>query len=121
MRWTEDDLRRAMRRTEPGVLFAARVMALLDEEPAAPAVPWYLAARPWWRAAVAVVCLLVLSVGVLRFEQERRQRRQAEAARDQLMMALQLTAGKLKMTRARIVNLSYEQRPESDGREGRVE
>ncbi len=116
MSFTEDDLRNALQRREPRDGFAGRVLARLDDPPPAPGAPWY-----WWRAAVAALCILVLAVGALRYEHVRRQRLQAEAARDQLMLALQLTAGKLKSARARIVNLSYESRPDNPGQERSVE
>ena len=116
MSFTEDDLRNALQRKQPRDGFAGRVLARIDEPPPAPRAPWY-----WWRAAIAVVCMLVLAVGALRYEQVRRERLQAEAARDQLMLALQLTAGKLKSARARIVNLSYENRPDNPGQERNVE
>ncbi len=123
MKPMEDDLRRALRRKEPPEGFARRVMERLGEAPARPGVPWVLAARgSWWRAAAAAVCVVVLTVGgALRYEHDRRDRLAAEAARDQLLTALRLTAGKLKMTRARIVSMSYEESPQGARREGGVE
>jgi hypothetical protein len=116
MSFSEDDLRNALQRKQPRDGFAARVLARLDEAPPAPRVPWYA-----WRAALALLCLLVFAAAAWRYQQIRRERLQAEAARDQLMLALELTAGKLKSARARIVHLSYENRPANSGPERNVE
>ena len=107
----DDELREALRRRSPSEGFADRVMERVGREgsvaemPKAPPRP----ANPWWRMmAIAASILLLLSVGMSRYEKQRRERERAEAAKDQLFAALRLTAGKLQTARARIVNIGYE-------------
>ena len=67
----DDELKIAFRRQEPSPDFAARVLARLDEAPAAPARPglWQrlsgMFAMPAWRfAAVTAVAVLLVLVGI---------------------------------------------------------
>jgi hypothetical protein len=108
----EAKLKRALARTEPSEGFAERVMARVAQAAAQP----QSARRRWplydwlpvlaWRHALAgaLVCLLLLTAGVayrehslrIRAEQERRQ---AEQARAQLMLALEITGAQLSRAR----------------------
>ncbi len=123
MSWTEDDLRRALERRDAPEGFAARVMARLGEPERVEApVHVGLFARPWWRmATVAASLAVLLTGGLMQYEHQRRERMEAEAARDQLLTALQLTAGKLKLTRARIVGLGERRDGGERPAEGRSE
>ena len=117
MSWMDDELREALRRRSPSEGFADRVMERIERGGAVAEVPPRFARRPaaysWWRmTAIAASVLLLLGVATMRYEKQRREREQAELAKDQLFTALRLTAGKLKMARARIVNIGYEHETE---------
>ncbi len=113
MSWMDDELREALRRRSPSEGFADRVMERIERGGAVAEVPRRFARRPsaysWWRmTAIAATILLLLGMATMRYEKQRREREQAELAKDQLFTALRLTAGKLQMARARIVNIGYE-------------
>lgn len=86
----EDQLRRALERKEPSEDFAARVVAQAAKtrRPA----PWFT--RPPWAVAAIAASLMV---GAVDFELDRRERtrQQGEAARAQLIQAMQITSTQL--------------------------
>jgi type VI protein secretion system component VasK len=120
MHFSEDDLREALKRKDPGEGFTQRLMArvnqskadaeqqLADKSRAVP--PWWIR-RPAW--AFAVVALLLLGftwtgyeyaeyrhAQIARKQQQqleeaRRQQEQAEHARDQAILALRIARSKL--------------------------
>jgi hypothetical protein len=119
MHFSEDDLRKALKRKDPGEGFTQRVMARVNqakgESTAQPAtkkvngkfLAWWLL-RPAW--AVAVVAILLLAFGIggyqyseyrhaeeMRVARARQQRLQQEAerARDQAILALEIARAKL--------------------------
>ncbi len=114
----DEELREALGRRSPAEGFADRVMERVRREGSVAEIRGP-AARPvhsWWRAAAIAATILVLfGVGTMRYEKQRRERERAEAAKDQLFTALRLTAGKLQMARARIVNIGYEHDAEGAG------
>ncbi|MBZ5611978.1 MAG: hypothetical protein LAP38_27265 [Acidobacteriia bacterium] len=83
----EDQLRRALERVEPSEDFAARV-ATRARRPA----PWFQ-----WRAWAAAGIAASLVMGALSFELDRRERerQQGQAARAQLIQAIQITSAQL--------------------------
>ena len=111
----DDELREALRRRSPSEGFAGRVMERVERGdrggPVAgiPRRPLPRSGISWWRmAAIAASILLLMGIGMVRYEKQRRERERAEIAKDQLFAALRLTAGKLQTARARIVNIGYE-------------
>jgi hypothetical protein len=110
MHFSEDDLKDAMRRKDPGPGFTQRVMARIGqakETQAAKAGSWLepqkrLSWRGWTRklhpALIGAVVALVLAaaggLGYLEYERVRSQR-EAELARQRVMLALKITNAKL--------------------------
>ncbi len=94
----EEALRQALRRQDAPEDLTRRILAI----PVARRASW----RDWFRLpslrwAVAAAAVLVLLLGVQhRAEEQRRER--GEAAKRQMMMALQITAGKLEFAKQRI-------------------
>jgi hypothetical protein len=82
----ESDLKRAMRREPPPAGFAARVMARIDEAPPRRA--------PRWRAVAAGLVLTAAVGGWVAHEEI--ERRQAEQARDEVMLALRIAGAKVR-------------------------
>jgi|SRR6478752_4352516 len=115
MHFSEDDLRAALKRKEPGEGFTQRVMARVnqaqaqDRQPAgkAAALPSWWTRRPAWIMAVAAVLLFAFAWGGfeyseyrhredMRVARENQQRlEEAERARDQAIQALEITRSKL--------------------------
>ena len=122
MHFSEDDLRQALKRQEPGSGFTQRVMARVNQAKAegpieikrAPATKksngaflawWKL--RPAWSFALVVILLLAFGVGGYQYSEyrhreerkiaEEKQQRleQAERARDQAIEALEIARSKL--------------------------
>ena len=87
----EHRLRSALERKQPSPEFAAGVIASARKRPKAhsPESSW----RRWIAIPIAA-SVLVLAVGIER-QYERRQRQQGEAAKAQLVQALEITSGKL--------------------------
>lgn len=103
----EQDFRESLSREPAPDWFAGRVMARVREE--RPRL------RPgpglgWLRWAVAVAMLVVVFAGV-RFDQIRRERIAGEQAKEQLMLALQVTGSKLHMAQVRVRSIDRS-RPE---------
>src|ERR1051326_9114384 len=120
MHFSEDDLRAALKRKDPGEGFTQRVMARVEQAKAegdgkpvrkSRALPPWWIRRPVW--AFAVVGLLILAFAWAGFEyseylydqmarkqqqqleEARRQQQEAEHARDQAILALRLAGSKL--------------------------
>jgi cytochrome c-type biogenesis protein CcmH/NrfG len=120
MHFSEDDLRDALKRNDPGEGFTQRVMAQVNQAQseskpvlAKPkksngAFLGWLMHRPAW--AIVVVAILLLAFGIggyqyseyrhaeeMRITRERQQQlqREAERARDQAIMALEIARAKM--------------------------
>ena len=119
MHFSEDDLREALKRKDPGEGFTQRVIARVNQvkakdvaQPAAKKVngkflAWWTL-RPAWTVAVVAVLLLACGIGgyqyseyrhaeemrVARAKQQQLQQ-EAERARDQAIMALEIARAKL--------------------------
>lgn len=119
MHFSEDDLRDALKRKDPGEGFTQRVMARVNqakaEDAAQPAtkkpngkfLAWWTL-RPAWAMALVALLLLVCSIGgyqyseyrhaeemrIARAKQQQLQQ-EAERARDQAIMALEIARAKL--------------------------
>jgi hypothetical protein len=86
----EDQLRRALERKDPSADFAARVVArAVQAKRPAPWAHW----RQW--AAIGLAASLCLGAVGLEVEHRKRVREQGEAARAQLLQAMQITSVKL--------------------------
>ena len=119
MHFSEDDLREALKRKDPGEGFTQRVMARVNqtkaESTAQPAtkkvngkfLSWWTV-RPAWTVAVVAVLLLAFGIGGYQYSEYRhaeemriaRARQQqlqqeAERARDQAILALEIARAKL--------------------------
>jgi len=119
MHFSEDDLRKALKRKDPGEGFTQRVMARVNQAKAESKAPpatkkvngkllawWTL--RPAWAVAVVAVLLLACGIGgyqyseyrhaeemrIARAKQQQLQQ-EAEHARDQAIMALEIARAKL--------------------------
>jgi hypothetical protein len=93
----EDELRQALRRREPPAGFAERAAARARARQTEKRRPRLLT----WRWLAPVAALLVLAAG-LRFFEERHRRLAGERAKEQVMLALQLTGSRLRLAQQRI-------------------
>ena len=93
----EDELRLALSRREPPPGFAERVLARARARQTQPQRPPLFQ----WRWLAAVAALVVVAAG-LHFFEERRRRREGEQAKQQVMLALQLTGSKLRYAQERL-------------------
>lgn len=119
MHFSEDDLREALKRKDPGEGFTQRVMARVEQakaegaaQPAAKKVngkflAWWTL-RPAWAVAVVAVLLLACGIGGYQYSEHRHAeemriarakqqqlQQEAERARDQAIMALEIARAKL--------------------------
>ena len=119
MHFSEDDLREALKRKDPGEGFTQRVMARVNQSKAESTAPsttkkvngkflsWWLQ-RPAWAVAVVAMLLLAFGIGGYQYSEYRhaeenriaRQKQQqlqqeAERARDQAIMALEIARAKM--------------------------
>jgi hypothetical protein len=105
MHFSEDDLRSALKRKDPGEAFTQRVMAKIHQAEFTASAPqrrrWFLPPM-WWasrlRLSVAGVCVALLSVGGwLGIEHYRhvQETLAEEHARQQAILALRITTSKL--------------------------
>jgi hypothetical protein len=93
----EQQLKRAMARTDPPAWFEAKVLAAARRRPAAK--------RRFWRldwAAAALASVLVVSGVVWQHEREERERRLGEEACAKLELALKITRQKLQFVERQI-------------------
>jgi hypothetical protein len=101
----EDDLRQALRRKEPPGGFAERVVA----RAASRSGFWHRLRRglelPLLRWSVAVAVVLAV-VGGIEFHRQRQERIHGEQAKQQVMLALQITARELYVAQRKIQDLN---------------
>jgi hypothetical protein len=101
----EKQLRRALRRCDPPAGFAERVMAQIDRnadgdyQRKTDLWNWWLKLR--WAAIPALAAVLVCGFWFRGYEQ-RRQEKEALAAKQQVMLALRITGSKLRMAKAKV-------------------
>jgi hypothetical protein len=115
MHFSEDELREALKRQEPGSGFTQRVMAQVNqtkvesktEKKSNEAFLAWWKLRPAWSFAVVAILLMAFGVGGYQYSEyhhreeikmaEKNQQRleQAERARDQAMQALEIARSKL--------------------------
>jgi len=108
----DDLLRDALQRREPPLGFAERVMARVPRRP-----PVFV----WWRQMAAIAALLVVTVSSAMYERHREmERRRAEQASHELMLALRLTAAKLEHVKYRVARSSVVVKVERDEVKGNL-
>ena len=119
MHFSEDDLREALKRKDPGEGFSQRVMARVNQSKAEGATqpatkkpngkfPAWWTLRPAWAVAVVAVLLLACGIGGYQYSEYRHAeemrtarakqqqlQQEAERARDQAIMALEIARAKL--------------------------
>lgn len=91
----DDDLKAAFRRVEPPPGFEQRVLARLGEQPR----PKRQAAGLGFAAWAGVAAMAMLSIGGIDAYQQEREQQRAITARDQLLLALQITGKTLDSVR----------------------
>jgi hypothetical protein len=91
----EDQLRKALERKQPSTGFAERVMAATSHRP--PPARW-----AHWRAWGAASIAASLFVGALSLDLGRHERQQGEAARAQLIQAMQITSSHLQRIQKKV-------------------
>lgn len=120
----DDELKAVLRRREPSEDFAERVLARIALQESQPPVArtnivagWgerlinslagILAPQPMkWALGSAVMLLLVLgSAGIYRHRERERERLQGEAARAQVMYALQVASVKLNVAQKKVLSV----------------
>jgi hypothetical protein len=104
MQFSEDDLRRALRRKMPGPDFTQRVLARIEQDESKPVQPKLAGAkrtdfslRLWPKRVMAIAsfaAMLAVAVGLLQYERYENHVRQ-ENARKQAVLALQITSATL--------------------------
>ncbi|HEY3444648.1 MAG TPA: hypothetical protein VGK29_28110 [Paludibaculum sp.] len=95
----ENDFREALSREPAPDWFADRVMARVREQKPQPKP------RLGWLRWAAAVAMVVMVIGGVRFDQVRRERSAGEHAKQQLMLALQVTGSKLHMAQVRVQSI----------------
>lgn len=102
MKDLENELRAALRRPEPPPGFTNRVLARIARLPAPQAGRWqgvlslFRVSKLRWAAASVVICL-VMTIGVAQYRRAEHERAKGEAAKVQLMQALQIASTKLNV------------------------
>lgn len=109
----DEALRDAMKREEAPEGFAGRVMARVQraeraqreapvKAPAAGWFAWFSGPRLRWAAGFAA---MALTIGMGFEVKQQRDRERGERAKEQLMVALRITGGKLRMAQAKVLEL----------------
>lgn len=114
MHFSEDDLKKALRREDPEPGFTQRVMARVSQSEEAKAAKrteaakrfvwrgWTRRLRPAQIGAVAAILLMVgAGLGYLQYQRVQ-ERRQAELARQEMMRALRIANAKLNHVLERV-------------------
>ncbi len=102
----EQELKKSLRRRQPSSEFVARVLSAVAHR-TGPEPP---SRRPWLalfslRGAVAAALSIVILGGAMIYRHEQ-QRTEGEAARQQVMVALQIAGAKMRLARSKVQNLS---------------
>jgi hypothetical protein len=93
MRNFEEELRAVLRRREPPEGLAERVADRLAARQAR---------AHWWRRLAWALAAVVLLLGGFRYQQQRQERNRGEQAKQQLLTAIGITAGKLDLAQRKI-------------------
>lgn len=110
MKELDDELRHALRRVQAPAGFADRVLRRAAGEPIGREREHAMAAvRPFvrrpivqWAAAAAIVAAVAGGIQYRHVQNERAERAAGEAAKEQIMQALRITASKLQVVQAAV-------------------
>ncbi|HET6841343.1 MAG TPA: hypothetical protein VFK06_06605 [Candidatus Angelobacter sp.] len=127
MHFSEDDLRAALQRKDPGKNFTQRVMAGIEPLAASPRkarpvppvnrglLPRLFAGPMRWITAGALAVVMLVSGGVLEYRHHEEQQRIAgEKARQDAIFAVELTGAKLKQVLQRTRQVQHEAKIRSE-------
>lgn len=111
MTYTDDDLKRALRRHEAPEGFTERVLVRVANQQAARSTSrhesWLnIFTRPALRWATAAVACAALIAGGIHYRNLQRERAQGEAAKQQLMLALRIAGTKLQLAKAKVNDIN---------------
>lgn len=101
----EHELKSALRRKPAPEGFATRVMASVEAESGRPAGP--TARAGWWRAAAAAVLLTAILGGWAAHTVA--ERRAGEKAKQELLLALQITGEKVRYAQSHVRTIGSQQ------------
>jgi hypothetical protein len=96
----EEELRNAMRREEPPEGFAGRVLARVQEPKQSAWTGFFASSTLRW-VLTGVMCL-ALAVAGIEYKRAQDERARGEAAKQQLMLALRITADKLQLAQEKV-------------------
>lgn len=109
MKELDDELRDLLRREEPPAGFAERVLRRAEEQSYPQAVARPVSRVAMWRrplvglaAAAALVAAVAGGIQYRSFEQARAERAAGEAAKQQVIEALRITAGTLQLVQEKV-------------------
>jgi hypothetical protein len=93
----EKQLKRAMTQKDPPPGFSAKVLARIEAKREARWSRWQMILLPARNAALAggLACMMIAGVATAYHQHQVQERRRAEEARDQLMVALRITSTQL--------------------------
>jgi len=100
MKRLEDELRNAMQREEPPEGFAERVLARASAKKQGLWSGIFASRQLRW--ALAGALCLVLTVSGIEYKRSREEHARGEAAKEQLMLALRITADKLQLAQEKV-------------------
>lgn len=117
----EEELRNALRREQPPLGFAERVLARVQAENAAPVGFWQslfgCIRLPRFKVAMATALFLLVLGGTWQYRRYEAERQAGEAAREQLLLALQITGNKLQRAQQKVDEAGSRQFDTSTGSE----
>jgi hypothetical protein len=110
----EQELKNALRRESAPEGFAGRVLARIERSQAESLWSRLRAyvVLPKFRAAMALLLMLVVVGGIFEYRRIERERAAGEAARNQLLLALHITGSKLQYAQDKINSLGSERNPQ---------
>ena len=110
MSYLEDDLKMALRRTEPPEDFAKRVLTRANA-PAPPEPAWWgrlaVLLRPprvQW-VALSVVASIIIPVAGVQYRKERQLQVEGEKAKEQLVLAVRVAGSKLHHVQQKVLEM----------------
>ena len=123
-REVESALRHALRREDPTAGFAERVLAKIPAQELQ--LRWW---RRWMisgnthalRYATAMVLVVAVVLGALGYKRHERERREGEAARQQVLLALRIASSKLQYAQAKVIRAGEGPMTVQHGKQGTEE
>jgi hypothetical protein len=110
MSYLEDDLKKALRRTEPSEDFVDRVLARVNQPPP-PEPSWWqplaMVLRPprlQW-VALSVILSIMIPMAAFEYRSQQRMRAEGEKAKEQLVFAMRVAGNKLHHVRQKVLEM----------------